>query len=491
VIAPVSAEPTIEGTVADLIRRGIGTTATSLVNLARAAAIEMSSVTHGQLVLQVLLPDLLSRGEEFAVEAAQVIWESRNSEGLKPFLQSLLPQMLDMKDIAIRSVAERLCKAWDLPSPLKHQEPPAIYSVVLPNPERYASFAPPSGVSAFSAGLFAEDALTWTWILERQLELASRASEIELANIRHRVAEIMRRMGGESKFGPEAVKFQFARMSRLSLHATYRKLMSQTALQAFREAVGELYAADVIDPDAIPFLEAYSGAYSPVIPTRFPVPRPQTFHAVRMPEIFGRQEGVWIDDVAEDLVAPMLPNGIVLAAVSIHERGFREEKWIAEQYFGPKLKQQEDELFMQLQRIPALLVTDRLNYSFSESCPGSVAHILPTVAGFEVCPLSLCPLGAAALSWLQVPDDVFTYTDALGAKSAWVLYWRDGGIAARETDSGIHRHGFALVVERKYGNQLGQHLPAQYEVLAWRRQQQAGEDVDFRLERLDVPSPAI
>jgi hypothetical protein len=490
VIAPVSSEATIEATVAGLIRRAIGTTAISLGNLARAAAIEMSSVTHGRLVLQFLLPDLLSRGEEFAVEAAQIVWESRNAEGLKPFLQSLLPQMLDMKDIAIRSVAERLCETWELPSPLKHQELPAIYSVVLPNSERYASFDPPSGVSAFSAGLFAEDALTWTWILGRQLQLASRASEIELANIRHRVAEIMRRMGGESKFGPEAVKTQFARMRRLSLRATYTKLMSQTALLAFREAVGELYAAEAIDPDAIPFLEAYSGAYSPVIPTRFPVPRPQTFHAVRMPEIFGRQEGVWIDDVAEDLVPPTLADGIVLAAVLIHERGFREEKWVAEQYYGPKLKRQEDELFIQLQRIPGLLVTDRSNYSFSKPCPGFVAHILPTVAGFEVCPLSLCPLGAAALSWLQVPEDVSTYTDALGEKSAWVLYWRDGGIAARETDSGIHRHGFALVVERKYGNQLRQHLPAQYEMLAWRHQKEAGEDVDFRMARQELTSPA-
>jgi len=490
VIAPVSTEATIEGTVADLIRRGIGTTAISLVNLARAAAIEMSSVTHGRLVLQVLLPDLLSRGEEFAVEAAQIIWESRNSEGLKPFLQSLFPQMLDMKDIAIRSVAERLCETWDLPSPLKHQELPAIYSVILPNTERYASFDAPSGVSAFSAGLFAEDALTWTWILGRQLRLASRASELELANIRYRVAEIMRRMGGESKFGPEAVKSQFARMRRLSLHATYTKLMSQTALQAFREAVGELYAADAIDPDAIPLLEAYSGAYSPVIPTRFPVPRPQNFHAARMPEIFGRQEGVWIDDVAEDLVPPTIADGIVLAAVLIHERGFREEKWVAGQYYGPKVKRQEDELFVQLQRIPGLLVTDRPNYSFSKPCPGFVAHILPTVAGFEVCPLSLCPLGAAALSLLQSPEDVFTYTDALGAKSAWVLYWRDGGIAARETDSGIHRHGFALVIENKYGNQLRQLLPTEYEMLAWRRHQKAGEDVDFKMARREIPSPA-
>jgi hypothetical protein len=270
VIAPISAEPAIEATVADLILRGIGITAISLMNLARAAAIEMSTVTHGQQVLQVLLPELLSRGDDFAVEAVQIIWESRNSEELKPFLQSLLPQMQDIDDIAIRSVAERLCETWGLQCPLKQRELPAIYSFVLPYPEQYESFDPPSGVSTSSAGLFAEDALTWTWILKRQLELASRASEIELANIRHRVAEIMRRMGGESRFGPEAVKSQFARMRRLSLHATYTKPMSQTALQAFREAVGELYAADAIDPDAIPFLEAYSGAYSPVIPTRFP-----------------------------------------------------------------------------------------------------------------------------------------------------------------------------------------------------------------------------
>jgi hypothetical protein len=490
VTASVSAEPTIEATVADLIRRGIGITAISLVNLARAAAIEMASVTHGQQVLQVLLPDLLSRGYEFAVEAAQIIWEARDSEGLKPFLQSLLPQMLDMNDIAIRSVAERLCEAWDLPSPLKHQELPAIYSIVLPYPERYASFAPPSGVSASSAGLFAEDALTWTWILKKQLQLASSATGIDIANIRQRVFEIMQRIGGASRFGPDAVESQIARMKRLSLHITFTKLMSQAALQAFREAVGELHAADAIDPSAIPFLEAYSGAYSPVIPTRFPTPRPQTIYAGRMPEIFGRQEGVWIENVAEDLVTPTLPDGIVLAAVSTHERGFREEKWVAEQYYGPKLKRQEDELFVQLQRIPSLLVTDRPNYSFSKPCPGLVAHVLPTIPGFEVCPLSICPLGSATLGWLQMPEDAFTYTDSLGVKSAWVLYWRDGGIASRETDSGVHRHGFALVVDRKYGNQLRQLLPIQYEMLAWRRKQEAGEDVDFRMTRQEVPSPA-
>jgi hypothetical protein len=163
---------------------------------------------------------------------------------------------------------------------------------------------------------------------------------------------------------------------------------------------------------------------------------------------------------------------------------------VAEQYYGPKLKRQEDELFVQLQRIPSLLVTDRPNYSFSKPCPGLVAHVLPTIPGFEVCPLSICPLGSATLGWLQMPEDAFTYTDSLGVKSAWVLYWRDGGIASRETDSGVHRHGFALVVDRKYGNQLRQLLPIQYEMLAWRRKQEAGEDVDFRMTRQEVPSPA-
>jgi len=152
---------------------------------------------------------------------------------------------------------------------------------------------------------------------------------------------------------------------------------------------------------------------------------------------------------------------------------------VAEQYFGPKMKMQEDELFGRLRRIPSLLITDQVSYSFSKPCPGIVAHVLPTIPGFEVCPLCFCPLGAVVLGWLQVPEDVFTYTDTLGAKSAWVLYWRDGGISSRETDSGIHRHGFALVVTPKNEDELREFLPTQYDVLAWRRQQKAGIDVNY------------
>lgn len=46
-----------------------------------------------------------------------------------------------------------------------------------------------------------------------------------------------------------------------------------------------------------------------------------------MSAILGRQEGVWIDNVAEDLITPALAEGIVLAAVSFHERRLHDERW--------------------------------------------------------------------------------------------------------------------------------------------------------------------
>src|SRR6185437_5883148 len=135
----------------------------------------------------------------------------------------------------------------------------------------------------------------------------------------------MQELGGENLFGPAAVERQLSRLRRLSLHLTYRKLMSGAALQGLRLAVGELMRTRAIDSDAIPVLEVLTGSQPAIVPSLFPIPRPSTIPAHAVFEMFARETPNWIQAVEADLLIPQLENWVVLAGVSTFRSGFREE----------------------------------------------------------------------------------------------------------------------------------------------------------------------
>jgi hypothetical protein len=162
------------------------------------------------------------------------------------------------------------------------------------------------------------------------LRIASIASGIEISNLRQRAAQLMSGNGGTKAFGPEAVKTQMSRLRRLSLHTSYRKLLSSAAFQAMREVLGELVGADSIDVTVVPLIAIRSGAYSPIVRTSPPVKRPIGISSVSLPEVFASHDDrQWVDAVDHDLVRPQIEGFSVLAATSTHERSFRDEPAVA------------------------------------------------------------------------------------------------------------------------------------------------------------------
>jgi hypothetical protein len=466
-----------EHTIADLLFRSVGTTSIPLTQMARTTAVEIALYDNGASVIGALLPRLWKRGDYFALEAAQIAWECRSVKALKSCFEQLVPSMALSNDISIRHIAAMLAEQLNLVVPEKHDELPSVYTLILPNDPSFEDFQPPSGVSLTSSGLYAEDVSSWTWVLENPLRMASKASGIELSNLRHRAAQLMNRNGGTKAFGPDAVKTQMSRLRRLSLHTSYRKLLSSAAFQAMREVLGELVEADSIVFEVVPLIAIRSGAYSPIVRTSPPVARPIGITPVNLPEVFSSHDNrQWVDAVDDDLVRPHVEGFSVLAATATHERSFRNESWLTEQYFGPRVDVESANLFEHINHLPKLIVADRIELRYQTVSSGAIAHPEPILAGsIDMNALMMCPVVAAKLGWTN-SNDALTFENEKEEPVAYTLHWRDGGIAARETNTSIRREGYTVLVREDHFSQLGPYLAKDYEVRAWRRFQKSADD---------------
>jgi hypothetical protein len=273
-----------EHTVADVLFRAVYTTASEPTRMVRAAARELLPLPGGAGVAAVAVRRLWLAGGEPASQAAQIAWECRHSI---PFRDAVVPwvsEMVGSDDCAVRRTAAALSRAWGQ-VPLARTAPlPAVYRLELPPDPRAGRFEPPSGISPTSSGLWTEDPFTWTWPLEEALTATAEASGLQLANLRHRAAQLMARMGGRAAFGPEAVKRQQDRFRRLRLHVPYRKLGVSAAFRAMREVAGELAAADAIDAGALPSVLRWSAALDRGVYTTAPSPRPPGVLPAEMPD---------------------------------------------------------------------------------------------------------------------------------------------------------------------------------------------------------------
>ena len=213
-----------EHILADVIFRSVETTSAPLIAMARTAAIEVCQNEVGATILEGIFWRLWERGNHYALEAAQIVWECRFVEALRSSIEALVPSMFESADVAVSRIGVMLANQWNLPVPKKHQILSATYTIELPNSSSASEFVAPSGVSSTSGGLYTEDVWSWTWMLETPLRITSQASGFQIPNLRHRVAQLMGQIGGTNAFGPEAVKRQLTRLRSLSLHTSYRKL---------------------------------------------------------------------------------------------------------------------------------------------------------------------------------------------------------------------------------------------------------------------------
>ena len=467
-----------EQSVADILFRAFETTSVPLTRMARSSAIEIANYHNGVSVIEALLTRLWRRGGHSALEASQIAWECRSVALLKGAIERLIPAMAESDDIAIQRTAMALAHKWNLGVSGKLGDLPEIYSLTLPHDANSETFDPPSGMSLSSAGLYSEDLLSWTWVLQLPLRIASSASGLDLLNIRHRAAQLMSRAGGTDEFGTEAVERQMAKLRRLSLHTSYRKLMNSTAFQAMREVVGELVAAESIDPRAVPVLSLRCGGFSPIVRSKSPTIRPVGIPAPDLPEIFGSPSKTnWTEGVDADLVRPKVKGFLVLAATATHKQRLRDETWRIEQYFGPATKFGGKDLCHHVQHLPEVVLTNVIEVRFDVPSIGGVARPEPDMPGsIDWETFMLCPVIASRLGWKPVAGDAFTFRNAEQEVVAFTMHWRDGGIDSREGDTSKHRYGFALLIREDQLPIFSPFLAEEYEVRAWRRFKKSQED---------------
>ncbi len=464
-----------------------------LTQMARVAAIEIASVERGAKVLTALLHRLLNTGQTFALEAAQIAWECRSVGGLTNCLDQLVTSMAASGDVAIRKTAELLAIELDFVIPEKHNELPPVYLLAFPKDSSLEEFEPPSGVSSSSSGLYSEDVSSWTWVLEDPMRIASKARGIRLSNLRHRAAQLMSRNGGTRAFGPDAVRAQMSKLRRLSLHTSYKKLLSSAALEAMREVLGELVTADSINLRVVPLITIRSGAYSPIVRTRGPAKRPTGIASVSIPDVFGsHDDGKWVDGVSYDLVEPYIAGYSVLAATATHERSFRNESWLSEQYFGPLIDVESGNLFEHIQYLPKVVLTDRFEITYSKTSPGAVARPQPIMAGsIDFNELMMCPIVAAELGWSPDSNDAVTFKDSNNEVVACTMYWRDGGAGLERRKRQYAETDSLFWSERTASWSSCRSFAPGYEVRAWRRYQKSAEDVISRSAMKPLSQPSF
>jgi energy-coupling factor transporter ATP-binding protein EcfA2 len=459
-----------EHTLGGILYRAFSITSLELSKMSRTAALELMRVPGGEAVVASVLPLLWKAGGHLALEAAQIAWECRDAATIRESAVPLLPEMLDSDDIAIRRTSAFLARAWDQNASRKRGELPALYRLELPRTPHAARFDPPSGISPTSSGLYAEDVNTWTWPLREALETTAKASGLEIVNLRTRAAQLMDRLGGTGVFGPEATNREIARLRCLRLHSSYRKLPVRAAFQAARELLGELDAAEAIDPRALPVILNELAAFPDRIATLPPCPRPLGVSSAEIDEPdHSTDSRVWRDRVEQDVVVPKLDGHLVLAATASHRRHQFQKEWTVEQYYGPNASKGQEGLSIQLLRLPKVLVLDELYTLYDGPAPGAVVHPLANISGSVPSNMvALCPAVASEMGWHSDPLHLFTYLDSQDQVVAQTLYWRDGGVHSREADTGVFSVGYVLVVREDRAEEIAPYLASETVSRAWR-----------------------
>jgi hypothetical protein len=442
------------------------------------AAGELVETVAGAKVVSSLIRRLLSAGGYCATEAAQLAWECRTVESIRDGVIDILDSMHDSDDLAVRNTAEALGREWGAPLGEKERSLPATYSLTLPAAdERVDRFEPPSGLSGTSPGLYSEDIDTWTWPLRDAITLAARVSGLPLANIRARVFQLMRQIGGTGEFGPDASTRQLEHLQRLGLQSVFRRLLVTAAFQAMRMALGELVQAGAVPPGATDLILAASGAFPLGARTVAPRVRPAGVPMPRIPDFYGSTtEEDWRASALDDAVRPTMDGHIVLASAAVHQRRSFRDTWIVEQYFGPDTDASASTLYQQVAQLPRVFVGESIEPEYDGDAPHAVAHPRADISGV-VRPhgLMFCPHVAAHLGWTPA-DEPFAFVDKDGVLAARTVYWRDGGVQSDPTDRSTFRHGRLVVVPDKHASDLRQYLQDDLVARTWRASQHGDED---------------
>jgi hypothetical protein len=313
---------TDEQLLAWLYEQAFSLRVSDLAYQARVGAISTANLPNGSDVLEHLVTQLLAQPDEGPLEAAGLLYHSRDNPAITDKFRNRLGDLAAHPDFAVSTMAQRLANDWSLPLTTPSAPLPGFYSIAFQNEEDGERYEPPAKVDGLPETAWISNPLDWTWPLEFQIGLISDASGISHMHIRQRCAQIIISAGGVQKYGPATEKSVRRRPERLGMALTYKRPVLSAAIQALRHVVGELDKAGKIDKGAVPYL--LNELASPAARNGILVSsaRPTGVSPIKMDDVsFATKEESWLDQVQLDL-RPTDTSGVTLLA----EAAFFQER---------------------------------------------------------------------------------------------------------------------------------------------------------------------
>jgi hypothetical protein len=459
-----------EALISDLLFQAVDLMATEVARQVRLTAIELVDVSGGPKIVLALLSRLVSQGGERALEAARIAWEVRHSPEFALHLEEWLSQWIESDDLALFNYANCLAHEFGYSWELRDQSLPGFYRLSFPEGHIATEFDPPTGFDPTNPGLWTEDPFTWTWPLETPLKILTDATEFDLSLLRRRAAQVMRQNGGRSDFGPEIVAAQQANLRRLDLRIIHRRLPVVAAFRAIRQVAAELLLANELDVRRIPIFLSKSGTPDIHIATMAPQPRPMSIiRPVMSSAYMSREVRDWLGAVDDAPYFPAEPGWNVIASACSFERTSIRRELVEEHLLPTSDDLAADDLHGGLWKMPQIAVLQGLFPIYEGYAAGAIASVRADIAAsVPDRAIMLCPRVARTVGLRPDPSDLFSFVDEDGLPAVRSIWWRDGGICRRDTDTRVHGEGFIVVATDATVARLKPFLGQQSRMQVWR-----------------------
>lgn len=475
----LGAELEVEGQTSDdellanLIFYGLSFALHDLSWQCRLAAQDLAAFSRmGLPILRKLLERLRQAEGDLKLDAVRIAWESRDCAALREDLVFLAQQMIQEDDVAVVVFAARLGKYLGNELDLPDRPLPGYYSLKFPEDLQADEFKKPSGFSEVSSGLWTEDSHSWTWPLRRPLKLLSSASRFDLATLRRRAGEFMRRNGGRAAFGPEAVEARNRTLRRLELQMTYRRLPILAAFRAFRQLCCELASAGECYPPALPHLASEAGGPAYLMRTFEAKPRPRFIERSLISHAFGAAEVAAWRAAGESAATWPLSNDntVVIAGIAEFDRISYRRKHVEARLWVRRAEPILAKVLLEgIADLSMIDVVDGLVTRYEGIADGGVACVREDIAGsIPDNLLMMCPRLAEQVGLGPHPADPFAYIDETGAVAVRTIWWRDGGVARYGNDRSIRGQGSVVVATKEAFDLVKSYLGGQRYAHVWR-----------------------
>ncbi len=426
-----------------------------VVDHARATMVAIARRTGGALVIGKVFKRLQDQPDGTR-EAMALAYRLRREPAVKDVVIAVARDGAAHADFVVSNLAQRVLKHFQIAVPPRAQTKlPPFYELLPSGSGEAEKFDLPPGAASGARPLWSDDPWTQTTMLRFAFRVVADHTDVPMETLRRRCTEFLRRLGGRESFGPEAEFAVQARLRRLDLKLSWRKLQPMAAQRAFSMMLKELLDAEAVDPHVLPLLWEEIGGPSLKYVLGFEA-RPVWAHrpATTAREHGGLDAEAWLAAAEEDLYVSVVNGHFVLA-----ERRYYKLRVWRENAESTRLSLPDvfdiEETSIDLDDVPRLISLDDLTPQYRPEASQHICQIFQPYYGDVREPaLTVCPYLATKLGWVRSKDRPFELRDASGAIVATTMRWVDGTDQVETYESEIYEEGQAVVLSASGRTQM-------------------------------------